>query len=264
MVKIRLEDMTWPEVEEVLEKPNVMLLPVGATEQHGRHLPLSVDFRCATYIAELAARKVTDEHNIRVLVAPVVPYGESSALTKFPGTISLSVDTTTRVIEDIIRGFISQGFKNILVINGHFGNVVPMAVAFRRVSTDFPDLGLYAVNWWALGSDVIQKIRKSQVMAHACELETSVSLIIQPENVHLDKAVKEIPSFPLSSKWWSADTYGPRRLIHMSWNWPKTRENAGVWGDPTVATKEFGERAITAVVSNLTELLLERVQSKGC
>lgn len=263
-MKIKLEDMSWPEVEEILKKPNVMILPTGCIEQHGRHLPLSVDLRCATYIAELAARKVTDEHNIRILVAPAVPYGEVSGFSKFPGTVGLSVDTFTRVIEDIIRGFASQGFKNILIINGHFGNVVPMAVALRKIGIDFPNLGLFAVNWWSMGSDAIQKMRKSKVMAHACELETSVSLVIQPENVHLDKAVKEIPGSALSSKWWAADTYGPKRLIHMSRRaFPKMGENAGVMGDPTVAAKEFGEKAIEAVIDELEELLLEIVKSEG-
>ncbi len=261
-MKIRLEDMTWPEVEEVLREPNVVILPTGCLEQHGRHLPLSVDSRCATYVSEQAASKVTDEHNIRILVAPVVSYGETLTFRNFPGTIGLSVDTTTRVIEEIVRAFISQGFKNILIVNGHFSNTLPISTALRNVSIDFPDLGLYAVYWWVLGSDFILKTRKSDVMGHACELETSASLVIQPENVHLEEAVKELPSIPLSSKWFSGDFYGPRKLIHTSRKFPKMGENAGVMGDPTVSTKEFGEKAIAACADNLAELLVEIVKSE--
>ena len=262
-MKIRLEDMTWPEVEGVLKEPNVVILPTGCLEQHGRHLPLSVDTRCAAYVAELAARKVTDEHNIRVVVAPPVIYGETLTFRNFPGTVGLSLDTITRVIEEIVRGFVSQGFKHILIVNGHFSNTLPISVALRKVSTDFPNLGLYAVYWWVLGSNAIQKMRKSQVMAHACELETSVSLVIQPENVHLDKAVKESQSIPVSSKWFAADTYGPKKLIHIPRQFPKMGKDAGVMGDPTVATKEFGEKVIAAAVDDLTELLLEIVKSEG-
>jgi len=261
-MKIKLEDMTWPEVEEVLKEPNAVVLPTGCLEQHGRHLPLSVDTRCATHVSELAARKVLDEHNIRILVAPAVYYGETLTFKAFPGTVGLSLDTTTKVIEEIVRGFVSQGFANILIVNGHFSNTLPISVALRKVSTDFPNLGLYAVYWWVTGSEVIKKIRKSQVMAHACELETSVSLVIQPENVNLDEAVKELPSIPVSSKWFSGDFYGPRRLIHVSRRFPKMGEDAGVMGDPTVATKEFGEKVIAAVVDELAELLVEIVKSE--
>lgn len=126
-----------------------------------------------------------------------------------------------------------------------------------------PKLGLFAVEWLALGADVIKKMRKSHG-AHAGELETAVSLVIQPENVHLDKAVKEFPVSPLSDKWWSIDPYGPKRIFHMSRRkFPKMGENAGVMGDPTVATKEFGEKVIAAVVDELTELLVEIVKSEG-
>jgi creatinine amidohydrolase len=96
-MKIRLEEMSWSEVEEVLKEPNAVILPTGSIEQHDLHLPLNVDIRCAAYIAEQAARKVTDEHKIRVLVAPVVNYVEASTFSKFPGTIGISLDTFVRV-----------------------------------------------------------------------------------------------------------------------------------------------------------------------
>jgi len=262
VMEIKLENMSWPEVEEVLKEPNAVILPVNSVEQHGRHLPLSVDFRCPTYMAEKAARRITDEHNIRVLVAPPIIYGETTVFREFPGTIGLSADTLIRVLEDIIRSFISHGFKNILIINGHYDNRIPIGAALYKLSNEFPKLGLFAVEWLALGAEVILKQRKSYG-AHADELETSVSLVIQPENVHLDKAVKEYPVSSLSDKWWSIDPYSPKRIFHMSRRrFPKMGENAGVMGDPTMATKEFGEKVITTVVDELTELLMEIVKSE--
>ncbi|GAI19376.1 unnamed protein product, partial [marine sediment metagenome] len=87
-MEIRLENLSWPEVKEVLKKPHAVILPTGSVEQHGLHLPLNVDYRCPTYVAELAAGKVAKEHDIRVLVAPAVHYGEtSSTFADFPGVI---------------------------------------------------------------------------------------------------------------------------------------------------------------------------------
>jgi len=164
------------------------------------------------------------------------------------------------VYEEIVRDFISHGFQNILLFNGHYGNVIPISVALRRLGIDFPNKGLYAIGWFSLGSDVIGKIKKSKVLGgHAGEVETSVTLAIQPENVQLDKAAKELQDIPLSQKWWPSKKPGPRRLIHLPRGFPKMGKNAGVMGDATVATKEFGEKVIEAVVDDLTELLLEIV-----
>ena len=84
---IKFEEMSWPEVAEVLQEPNAMILPVGSIEQHGPHLPLNVDFRIAEYIAWQAARRVTNEYKIRILVAPAVRYTEalSGFSRTFPG-----------------------------------------------------------------------------------------------------------------------------------------------------------------------------------
>ena len=265
-MKIRLEDMTWPEVEEVLKKPRVMILPVGSIEQHGPHLPLSVDFRCAAYIAEQAAARVTEEGKIHALVAPVVRYAETSTFRSFPGTIGLSIDTTIRVIEDITRGFISQGFENILIINGHSTNVAPITIALRKVAVDFPGAGLYALNWWAMGSDFIRSIRQSEVMSHACELETSLTLVIQPENVHMDKAAEYLPGLSLSSKWVSADFYGHNKLFYHArkkYPEPKMGTASGAMGDPTVASRESGEKFLAAIVADIVEIIKEIVQSEG-
>lgn len=261
-MKIKLDDMAWTEVDEVLSKPNAVLIPVGSIEQHGLHLPLSVDSRCATYMAEQAARKVTEEHQIRAVVAPTIHYTEVATFESFPGSIGISVDTEIRVIGDIARSFIKQRFKNIIFVNGHSSNVIPINTALRQVFVDFPDAGLYAVNWWALGFEVIPKIRKSTICLHADELETSVSLVIQPENVHLDKAVKEFPSYSLSERWVFPDFYGPNRVFyHSRKNYPKLGTGSGVMGDPTVASRETGEKIIEAVVDDLVKIMVEIVKS---
>ena len=262
-MKIRLDDMTWPEVEEVLKKPNAVLIPIGSVEQHGLHLPLSVDSRCAAYMAEQAAGKVIEEHPIRVLVAPTIQYTDVIEFESFPGTIGISLDTEIRLIADITRSFIRQGFKNIIFVNGHHSNVILTNTALRNVSVDYPGAGLYAVNWSDLGFEVIPKVCKSTIGKHAGEVETSVSLVIQPENVHIDKVTKDFPSVSLSEKWVSLRLGVPNRVFyHSRKKFPKLGTGPGVMGDATVASRETGEKIIKAVVDNLAEIVVEVVKSE--
>jgi creatinine amidohydrolase len=264
-MEIRLENMSWPEVEELLKKPHVVILPTGSVEQHGMHLPLSVDYRCPTYVAELAARKVVAERDIRVVVAPAVHYGEtSSTFGDFPGVIGLSIDTTMKVYEELARSFISNGFRNIIYLNGHGPNAALIPVALRKVSMDYPDIGLYGIRWLHLGFDVIPKIRQSEWGLHADEMETSASLVIQPENVHFDRAVKELPGFSLSSRWVQPDICGSRDkvLFHSREKFPvKSQGSSGVMGDPTVASKETGEKILEASANDLARIIVEIVES---
>jgi len=117
---VRLDEMTWPEVKKALEKPHVILLPVGSTEQHGPHLPLNIDSFWATYIAEQTAKTVNDRYkDFSVLVAPTIHYTDVSCHKMFPGTVGVKVDTLIAMIEDIVKSFIEQGFKNIILCNLH-------------------------------------------------------------------------------------------------------------------------------------------------
>ena len=263
-MKIYLHDMTWVEVEKILKRPNVLLIPVGSVEQHGYHLPLNVDSRCATYLAEEAAKKANAEHRIKILVAPTIHYTDVNTFQDFPGTIGVSSDTETRIIIDIARAMLKQGFHNLIFINGHATNVVPISAGLRQASLEYPEAGLYALNWWALGFDVIPKIRKSQNCLHADELETSLSLLIQPKNVDIKKAVKEIPGFALSERFVSADFYGANRVFfNTRRKFPEYRKNAGVMGDPTVASRETGRKISEAVVADLVRIILEVVRSES-
>ncbi len=258
MEKVKLNELSWPEVAEVLKRPNVVLLPVGSMEQHSLHLPLNVDSCCATYIAEQAAKKVTGDGNIRVLVAPAIEYTwVQGDFSKFPGTIGVSVDTLLLVIGDIIRGFISQGFNTIILVNGHFPNSAPLSLALGKTSIEFPETGLYLVDWWKLGFDVIPRIRKSSELGfHADELETSLMLVIQPENVHMEKAVEDRPGYSLSERYVGVGGRGPV-TFHSRKKFPKMGTSPGVMGDPTVASRETGEKIIAAVVDDLADIIAQ-------
>lgn len=264
-MKVTAADMTWPEVEEVLREPNAVLLPIGSTEQHSRHLPLNVDSLTTTHIAEQAAEKVTKEHKIRALVLPTLPYGETHGdppfSKPFPGNIGVSVDTELRIIEDLVRSLVNQGFKNIIVLNGHKENITPSAAALRKVCIEYPNLGLYGINWFRLGMQAWRSMSKggSEGAGHSGEKETAISLALQPENVHLDRAVKGNHSFLLDEKYISQKT--PNAVYFHSCT--RGERNYGIMSDPFTGTAEIGLAILSAVIDELTEIIVTIVRSEG-
>jgi len=264
-MKIRLGDMRWPELAEVLKKPNVVILPTGSTEQHGRHLPVNFDAAAATYIAEEVARKVTDETKIHALVAPPIPYGETLGTPPFPkllpGSVGITSDTARRLIEEVVRSLLIQGFRNILVINGHLENTVPIAAALRKLSIEFPTAGMYAGNWWFIASETWETISKGgkEGRGHGCERETVVALVIEPENVDLNAAVKGSHVTSLPEKYVTPLLGGPI-FFHSRHGGVRA---SGLMGDPTASTKETGEKFLEAIVDEYSKIVISIAQSEG-
>jgi creatinine amidohydrolase len=262
MDTIFLADLSWPQIAEIQKKPHLIILPVGSTEQHGHHLPIDVDSCLATYLAEQAAQKVNAGKKIWVLVAPTIHYTEVETFKEFPGTIGISLDTEVRLLQDVVRSVITNGFNNILVLNGHSSNTIPINTALRQVNSEFPDAGLYAVNWWALGN--LPKILKSPPSLHAEEMETSLYLVADPDKVDLNKAGTEYPKLSLSEKWVTPDFYGLGKTVfyHSRKKYPKFGTSKGIMGDATTACKETGEKIAKAVVADLVEIIVEIVASE--
>jgi creatinine amidohydrolase len=268
-MKVRLDEMRWPEVEELLKVPNMILLPTGSTEQHGRHLPLNMDIMSAVYLAERVASRVTAEHGIRGVVAPSIPYGEAGGTPPFsrllPGTISIRGDTAINLFEDVVRSLVTQGFKNILILNGHLENAPLISVALRRVSLDFPDAGLYGVNWFQLATETWSKICKGGKAGggHACEKETAVYLAIKPENVAMDEVLIGTNYFSLPEKYilppGGATGAGPV-FFHSRISGIRA---GGLMADPSSSTAETGEKFISAVLDEITAMVVAIIKSEG-
>ena len=135
-----LEDLNWMDVEEYLKHDDRIILATGSCEQHG-YLSLLADVRLPMAIATAAAER---EH---VLVAPPLNFGVSSYFAAYPGTVSLSVETHNRVVCEIVSDLHRQGFKRVLLLNGHGGNA-GMELALRELINALPDLRLLIHNWW--------------------------------------------------------------------------------------------------------------------
>ncbi len=151
---VRWEHLTWPELEAHLEsRPHeVALLPVGATEQHGPHLPTGTD----TIIASELCNAVSARTGAPVLPAVAVgcSYGHG---TELPGTLSLPPERLADVVRDAIEWAATSGVRRVLAVNGHFGNQASLSVAGDHVRRHRPDLRFGVLNWWTLTPAIAQR-----------------------------------------------------------------------------------------------------------
>ena len=137
---MRLAELNWMEIEAYLQKDDRMMLVLGATEQHG-YISIGADVRIPLSLADAASQQSG------VLVAPSLNFGCSSYFTKFPGTISLRVKTLVDVVEDMVRSIYGQGFKRLLVVNGHGGNK-PAKISLGELANELPDLQIAWYDWY--------------------------------------------------------------------------------------------------------------------
>jgi creatinine amidohydrolase len=248
------ERLTWPEVRRAVAEDRVCLIPAGVLEDHGPHLPIDADSRIATEICRRAAERIPD----RVVLLPTLVHGYTPHHMDFPGPISIGWKTFVEHAVDVGRSLAHHGFKRILYLNGHGSNIPLLDVAARLVSLEHPDV-LCASAFYLTSEEaqrVIAEVRESERggMGHACELETSIYLAIDPEAVAMDKAVDE-NSFPEGPYAWMDWSDGPLKLMP----WWNAISRTGVHGAPTKATAEKGrillETAVRECVGFVQELL---------
>lgn len=141
---MRLAELNWMEIETYLKKDDRLLLVLGATEQHG-YISIGADVKIPLSLADAASQQSG------VLVAPPLNFGCSSYFTKYPGTISLRVKTLVDVVEDMVRSLFQQGFKRLVIVNGHGGNK-PAKVSLGELVNELHGLKLSWYDWWEASS----------------------------------------------------------------------------------------------------------------
>jgi creatinine amidohydrolase len=176
-----LQYMTWQEAKETFKSTKIAIIPTGSTEQHGPHLPLGTDYLIADYFAKKVAEKID------VVVTPVVPVGFAHYHTSFEGTLSVNPEVLSSYYQGIVDSLISYGITHILFINGHGGNMESL----RNVCRNLRIRGITAayLQWFYIAG----KLNKNwELIAHGDIIETSLMLLISPDNVKLDRAAVPI------------------------------------------------------------------------
>lgn len=220
----------WTDVAAHLQRVPVAILPFGALEQHGPQLPLGTDTATATEVARRLAERLD------AVLLPPIHYGDTWNTAGYPGTVSLSTTTVTAIVTDIGRSVAASGARLLVVVNGDWGNRLPLATAMRTLEEEG---AIRAIALDHPGMDAaIAEVRESRPAApglnHAEEVETSIMLAIDPATVHPDRYEATYPTFP--------SDFGtrPMQLHPFSAN--------GVFGDPSTASAEKGERILAATV----------------
>jgi creatinine amidohydrolase len=159
---MRIDDMTWADVEAAARRDPRAVLPLGSTEQHAQ-LSLCVDAILAERVAVEAAEPLD------VPVFPVMPYGLAPYFTDYPGTVSLRVETLLAVARDVLASIRRAGFRRILVVNGHGGNA-PVGALAQELMADWPDTSVRFHNWWS-APRTLAKVQAIGPASHASWME---------------------------------------------------------------------------------------------
>jgi mycofactocin system creatininase family protein len=221
----RLADLTWGAAQEMVTRSALLLVPLGSTEQHGPHLPLSTDTDIATAIAERASRRLT-----RALVAPAIAYGSSGEHDGFPGTLSIGQRAIELVVIELVRSA-SARFGYTVLVSAHGGNHEPVGRACRRLRSEGHEVLLFCPRW--------------KGDAHAGRIETSVMLALDPARVALGRAAAGNAT-PLGSLIAALRSGGVRSVSPN-----------GVLGDPAHASAEEGERLLETSADDLCRRVTE-------
>lgn len=255
--KHRFEDLTWPEINEAVEQGLIPVLPVGTVEQHGPHLPTKMDVWSAREVGDEAARRRPD----RLVVMPSIPYGYTTHVMDFPGSITIHHETFIRYVVDVLKSLAYHGFKKLIMVNGHGSNMPPLELAARRVMLETDAIVSWA-SWWQLtmvDPEFKQQWRESHFpggCAHSGEAETSIALHMDESLVNMEFAENhETWTDANHSKFHWVDLFGAGP-VSIS-NWTSTYTDKGICGDAALATREKGRLLFEEAVRRLIEWAAE-------
>lgn len=240
-MEYKLRNMSWSEFDERRKEAKTIIIPSGACEVYGPHMPLGSDIIVAEKISELVAERVNG------IVSPYLEVGQSKILMDFPGTLTVSADNLVAVYREIVESFMKWGFKNFMLINTHVHNTFPLAEMFEDLRVEKGIKYAY-LGWWQFVPSIAQDVFEHPAPhGHASEAGTSVMLHLAPELVDMSKA----PNTPIKVNDTSPSIgkgYGYMDLT-----------DTGTIGDASLGTAEKGkivvERGVEEICKCITEYL---------
>jgi creatinine amidohydrolase len=244
--KVLWQEMWRHEFEEALKHDPVVIVPTGSVEQHGPHCPMDVDIVGPFYMAVRTAQRIND---FPVIVAPPVWSGFTHYNMGFPGTISLRIETYMNMLGDVCRSIAANGFRRIVVVNGHGGNDAPNRTVGATISED--NVFIVAFSWWQTVTPEMLEWSEADAgsVGHGGEWETSVQLYLREHLIDHAKRNADVFPNPFSPELRRFATFAERRR--------DTRDVTGTMGNSLVASKEKGERVFNLVVDRLEQLCRE-------
>lgn len=234
---MKFQELTARQLAEMDRDSVLAVVPIAAVEQHGLHMPTGTDTILCTAIAEELEKQLESQ----ILLLPTVWLGASAHHLRFGGTLDSSLDTYIATLCDIGRSLLTDGFKRLLFLNGHGGNIDPMKIALRELQPDHPDALLAGGCYWSVADADRERILEGdhKFVGHACEFETSLMLHIRPDLVDtqsLEDAGMLVPD-QIDGLFVSRDMM--------------QRTQSGYTGRPDLATSEKGMKLFSAIRKRL-------------
>lgn len=244
MSEVRWHKLLRGDIAEAAVDGAVPLLPIGAIEQHGPHLPLDTDTNAVTTVAVRAARLLDDTRDPRALVLPEIPWGLSPYWLGFPGTLTLRPETMLALFRDLAASVSHHGFHRVVIVNGHGGNAGLIAVA----ATAMADAGVRAASlsyWNPIATEMAEwSLHDGGGIGHAGEVETSIASYLQPDLIGAMPAAGACA--PLQQL-----IAGPETQTGYRPPDPENESPTGIYGFAPGGSAELGERIITAASERL-------------
>ena len=243
--------LSWTEIAALPDPENIVIvLPTGATEQHGPHLPCAVDTVISSGVVGHALARLPA--SVPAFAMAPITYGKSEEHLHFPGTITVSGETLLATMVEIGESVYRSGFRKLLIVNGHGGQPQVMEMAARELRLRHGDYIIVPHSTWRL-PNVAGKFtseREKKLAMHAGHGETAIMLALLPESVHMERAVANYPP-PFPSKLlspdgrpacaWTSRDFGP----------------SGVIGDPLAATAEQGHAILESLADSWARAITE-------
>jgi creatinine amidohydrolase len=239
---MNIAEMNWQQAQAAFAKTNLAIIPTGAVEVYGPHLPLGSDGIVAQHLAHKLAERVG------AIVTPLVPVGDSRSLLSFPGTLTVSPASFCSYLKDLCTSLMHWGIKRILFINGHASNVPPVT----NLGLELANSGIRVaqVDFWRAIAPMAPEILDTGALAnrHAGEIGTSVLLAVRPDLVDMSKAARVIPRPTIASN-------HPEVALN---DIPFSQiTDLGMTGDATTATAQKGEIMIARLLDHLEKFVAE-------
>ncbi len=240
-----LENLSYQDVETYLKNNDIIFVPVGSVEQHSPYGLIGTDFITAEHVARRAGEAMD------ILVAPTLCYGVSPHHMAFPGTVTLSPDTFIAVVCDVVQSLVTHGFRKIIFINGHGGNIAPIQVALVQLKAKGVPGIFQLTSWYNLPgvSEICTELYQNNDGQHATASEVAVTMSNRPR-IFNNKAIKTVT------------------VERPNFNWPlsaeefkKTFPDGRMLSAPWLATEAHGQRitdaAVKALLAELSSMLAD-------
>ncbi|WP_084100133.1 creatininase family protein [Demequina sp. NBRC 110051] len=238
-VPLRWEELDWPSVPSVVEHTRAAIIPIGAVEQHGPHLPMNVDTEIDTAVTDCVSA-VTG-----IPVIPPVSIGVSASHGDFPGTLTLSPETLIAVMQDLTDSLYRSGVRQFIFISGHIWNNGALDVSIEKLRTRYPDVRARSIGYVTMypGPEVNGRVNYGRGLMHANFFETSVMLHLRPDLVRMDRVVSHS----------DRDSFWDYRMDQVS--------DSGVWGNEVgQANAEHGRAEFDRCVERTARALAAAIR----